>query len=483
MAAVDVPWAIEARPGQNFGEGQGDLINAYGVKDGEIVKLKRAPGLQRYLTREAADRTARGIHGIPSRLIHVWAGKVETTYADGTTQLIANALPGTDRVSIASNLREDPLPQVVIVADAGTYLLDLDANDVDPYPDADLGPVVYVEYYSGYFFFAKANGYIVASDLQSVDIDPLSTYRAEYAADGLLALKSTGSNLLAFGQTTTEVLVDLGSSPFPAGRQAVLDVGLIGKWAVAGGANQWEHGVLWAASDCTVRRLNGLKADIISTEDVAADITRAKDIVDGIVAKVYGFGQQAIFSITCVEQGWTWEYNVLTGVWHRRDSYGLAYWRAQHTVRWLNRWLTQDITTTGAIFEIVDGLFWEDSGRLRSRFESGPIKQFPAAVRIPSVDIDCTVALGKVGVPSPFETNPAVMVSWSHDGGANWSNPLARSLGQIGRFATKVTVNNLGRSTHQGTRIRLDVVDPVPFVLVGGVVTRARPSRPRQVGA
>lgn len=485
---VEIPWPLTAAPGQAPGEGQGDLINAYAVRNGDALQIKRTPGLQRVQAYAGVNKIARGMHAIPSRRIDVWGGKVETTYPNGTVQPIANSLPGNDRVTIASNLREDPLPQVVIVANTGAFVVDLDANEVIPYPDADLGSAICVEYYAGYFFFAKANGDIVASDLQNLDIDPLSKARAEYAADGLQRLKSTGATLLAFGDKTIEVWADVGASPFPAVRQTAIDVGLIGKWAVAGGANEWEHGTLWVATDCTVRKLNGLKPDIVSNEDVAADLANARLYPNEIVASVYGFGQQAIWSVTCPRFGWTWEYNVLSGAWHRRDSYGLPFWRPQHTLNWRGQWLAQDILESGLVLTVADGYFAEDDAgvavnRMRSRIESAALKQFPANIRIPSIDIDCTVGLGRVGVPSPFETDPAVMISWSHDGGANWGNPLARSLGKVGQFAKKVDVRNLGRSTHHGVRIRLDITDPVAFTLNSAISTRTRASRPRQAGA
>jgi hypothetical protein len=77
-------------------------------------------------------------------------------------------------------------------------------------------------------------------------------------------------------------------------------------------------------------------------------------------------------------------------------------------------------------------------------------------------------------------TNPAVMVSWSKDGGATWSRPIARSFGRIGRYAAKVSVNGLGRSTAHGLRLRCDVIDPVPAVLRGAVAT-TKTSGPRAV--
>lgn len=135
----------------------------------------------------------------------------------------------------------------------------------------------------------------------------------------------------------------------------------------------------------------------------------------------------------------------------------------------------------GKVFEVMQGVYHEDGQRMRFLCESGPMKTFPASVRIPSVEIDVSVAIGKLNVPSPYETDPAIMVSWSHDGGANWSNPLARSLGRLGRYGTLVSVRNLGRSTHHGTRIRVEATDPVPIVIQGGVARNISPSRPRQV--
>jgi hypothetical protein len=224
--------------------------------------------------------------------------------------------------------------------------------------------------------------------------------------------------------------------------------------------------------------MEGMTPKIISNDDVSFDIYGYRDLPEAIVAQVYAFENQAVFSISTPD--WTWEYNVSSGSWHRRDSYGLPFWRATSATQHNARWYAQDLLDA-RLFEIAQEVFSEDGERMRFRCESGPMKQFPASMRLPSIDIDCISALGKTRVPSPFETNPAMEISWSHDGGANWSRPVTRSMGREGRYANKITVNNLGRSTHHGTRIRVDVVDPVPATITGGVSTKVRPSRPRQV--
>ena len=73
------------------------------------------------------------------------------------------------------------------------------------------------------------------------------------------------------------------------------------------------------------------------------------------------------------------------------------------------------------------------------------------------------------------------MFCWSKDGGATWGRPVARSFGRIGRYASKITLNGLGRSTAHGLRIRCDVVDPVPAVLRSAVAQRTKQSGPRAV--
>jgi hypothetical protein len=69
----------------------------------------------------------------------------------------------------------------------------------------------------------------------------------------------------------------------------------------------------------------------------------------------------------------------------------------------------------------------------------------------------------------PIETNPEVSISWSDDGGVNWSNPVLRRLGAQGETKARLTLLNTGLSGPQGRRWRLDVSDPVYVGFLGGV--------------
>ena len=479
MAVIQIPWPTNAMPGRYPSEGQGDLINAYACKVGNFVEIRRTPGLKTFLElEEPTARFARGTTVTPDHLIHVWDEEVYVRHISGTDIPVSTALPGIDPVTIAVNARPTGA-QVVIVTSLASYTLDPASGTLATYADANLGSVTSVEYFSGYFFFTRTNGEILASPLRNTTpIDPLSIARAEYSGDRLLRLKSVGNALLAFGERTVEVWVDVGGSPFPCTRQTAVDVGLLGRWAVGGGANVWGNGVFFVASDYTVRYMAGLAPKIISTDPVSQDIYKYRDDVDSIYAQVYEFENQNVLSLSTPD--WTWEYNILTGAWHRRDSYAMKCWRGYWAVPFDKRWYVQD-GQRGAVLEVAQDVFDEPGTRMRFRAESAPMSAFPASVRIPSIDIDAVVATGVNGRPSPFETNPAIEISWSHDGGANWGNPVTRSFGRAGRYATKITVNGLGRSTSLGCRVRADVTDPVPVVIRGGLSTSAVMSRARQV--
>ena len=113
---------------------------------------------------------------------------------------------------------------------------------------------------------------------------------------------------------------------------------------------------------------------------------------------------------------------------------------------------------------------------LIARCESAPIKEQPANIRMAAIFLDFTVGFDVAGVPEP-----AVFLSWSHDGGATWSNPLERHIGGKGEYRTLITLRSTGRSSHQGMRLRWECIDPVPVVFHGGVSPRTTATRPRQV--
>jgi hypothetical protein len=521
MPPVQLPFPITALPGRRPGEGQGDLVNVYARKVGNLIRYQRVPGATRftvpmYVSPTAVTFAPRGQIVVDNYLVSVWGDKVWRTLASGITEMLAGlAVPGTGPVTLARNMRS--MPEVVMVADNTPFSIDLNlglTGTVQAYPVSTeagvpagtiLGQVNSVDYFSGYFIYSRPySGEIVASDLQTMQWKTLSFARAESSPDGLLRVFSAQPMLLACGTDTIEIYQDVGSTPFPLQRVTVMPVGLLGTWAIAGGASKWDRPVCFVANDHTVRQLKGYDPIIVSNEDVVADIEAAATagLAEELIAQAYTHGDNAIWSLT--SPSWTWEYNLSTGAWHRRQSYQpdmtppqAAPWRAYFATRFANRWISQDLFDGGLIevtseasqepaitrprtvrnnvgVEVVINVALE--APLVARCESGPTKDVPANVRMPTIFLDFTVGFNVAAAP-----DPVVLLSWSHDGGATWSNPLERHLGGKGEFRTLVRLNGTGRSSTQGMRLRWECADPVPLAFHSAVSPRTSASRPRQV--
>lgn len=521
MPPVQLPFPVTALPGRRPGEGQGDLINVYARKVGNIIRFQRVPGTARFTPPmfgpSTTTFTPRGQLFVDPYLISVWGDKVWRTLPNGTSEVLAGTpVPGTGPVTMARNMR--PQAEVVLVAEQTAYYVNLSfgpTGTVQPYPfstevgvpaSTPIGQVNSVDYFSGYFIFSRPYaGEIVASDLQTMQWKTLSFTRAEAAPDGLLRVFSAQPILLACGTDTIEVYQDIGASPFPLQRVTVVPVGLLGTWAIAGGASRWDRPLCFVAHDRTVRQMRGYDPTIVSNEDVVADIEEVATagLAERLYAQVYTHGDNAIWALS--SPTWTWEYNLSTGSWHRRRSYQPENptpepvpWRSYFATLFNHRWIGQDFIDGGLVEVTTDAMSEPSITRKRTvrnagtgaevdidvslaapliaRCESGPTKDVPANARMSAIYLDFTVGFNVVGVP-----DPSVFLSWSHDGGATWSNPLERHIGGRGEYRTLVTLRGTGRSSHQGMRLRWECADPIPIAFHSAVAPRTTASRPRQV--
>src|SRR6187200_3411202 len=108
MPPVPIPWPTNAMPGRWLGEGQGDLINAYAAKQGDIVRIRRMPGLKRFLSVPYGPGpvpTPRGQFSFrDARLLHAWSNQLRVF--DGLVDMpVAGALSGDEPVTFAANMR------------------------------------------------------------------------------------------------------------------------------------------------------------------------------------------------------------------------------------------------------------------------------------------------------------------------------------------------------------------------------------------
>ncbi len=474
---VAIPLPLSSSPGYlGLQEASGRLVNLYAVPlprprkrgEPEPAKRVRVPGMTSFLT--STQSGFRGMYSVGGTLYVAFDGFLYTGTSAGGALTPHSALPGTARVYFASNNAASPA--IAVVTENGAFQI-LAASNIS-WPDADLPQPSTVFSLDGYIVFTIGDGRIFATDLNSTAVNNLSFGRLEAKPDPPVRGVPFAGRALFFGSQTLEVWTDVGASPFPFQRAAVVPFGLLGVDAVAGWEDGWGAGLLWVAHDGTVRQLNGYTADKVSPPDLDQLISR-EDHPELLLASVYMFDGHAMWSITGSD--FTWSYDINTQKWHERQSHLTNRWRGLQTWNAFGRWLVGDrgvpdlysvgeYLNDGNVYSI-DENFREADDPMVARLESGPVQQFPQRVRVARADFNIETGVGNTLGEDPIETDPEVDISWSDDGGINWSNPLTRKLGRQS-VNQDISVFRTGMSTRQGRRWRLDISDPVYVSIFGG---------------
>src|SRR5512139_1556177 len=478
-----IPFPTSTSPGQKPQESKGRLINIYAEERGDEVVWHRAPGLkilgstdttwvswsfpfeEWFLVREQPTGNGVFLGGVlvNNSLYARFGTKLYTVDSSGALTTLTGTLTGSEKTFFARN--NAATPDVVFVCSDGAFIISASAKTA--YPDVDLpASPTCVCFHDGYFMFGYGTGKIQASGVNSTSINALDFTTTESNPDGISRLWSHKGLLYAAGPATIEVYgTPINSTAFPLTRQGYnITPGLISAWAVAGFEPEFGNFPIYVGSDNTVRWLKGSVPDKISPPDLDFLIASVTDKTT-LEALCYISRGNTFWQLS--SDTWTWVYNLNTGTWHERQSYGLSRSLMSLSVPAFDKWLVGD-TQAYYLLEIDPERLLEVSAPLVATIESDAAKDFPNRVRVARADFDFTVGVGDVTGTDPIETDPTVMVCWSDDGGVNWTNPWNRKLGKQAISTQRVTVLNTGLSGPMGRRWRLTVSDPVHFGLMGG---------------
>lgn len=482
MADADIPFPLSSAPGRSPPESAGRLVNCFAealerksgssavkptVYGGEAkagAVHRRVPGLPVFSTAaNLSDTGCRGFLEVNGALYSVIGQHLYLFSSDGS-QVTVGAVAGTKKVFMARN-NKVPNPDKVMVTENGAFTFTDVA--VSAYPDNDLPVPISVTFQDGYFIFPIGDGRVFSSDLNDTAINSLAFVKAESKPDGLFRAIAFNNQILLLGQNSTEFWIDTANTApaFPYSRSTSIPRGLVSTTAIAGHEDGFGGAALiWVADHNRVVKLNGYGTDDISPPDLDRLIESVADKTT-LEASVYvasGAPRWVLSSNT-----WSWEFNLNSQKWNERESYGLTRWRGTQGVWAFGKWIVGD-TQSGALFTVDSSFAGEGSNRLRYFIESGPVQDFPHRTRIARIDFDFDTGVGNAAGTGTPETDPVVEISWSDDGGTNWSQPVFRPLGQQGRTDTRVTVNNVGQSGPRGRRWRLAVSDDVYAALIRG---------------
>jgi hypothetical protein len=260
------------------------------------------------------------------------------------------------------------------------------------------------------------------------------------------------------GPESTEVWTNVGTSPFPFARSFVIPRGIAGAYCVTGFEDGFSRPPIWVGDDNGVHQYAGAETQKISPP-VLDELIEA--VSDKSTLEMCCYVTRGHPMVQLSSEDWSWVFDLNTKRWHERDSYELVRSRISQTAYAFGKWLCGD-TETGNVQEITSSAFDEIDDPLRYRLESGPVPDFPYGVVVGRADFNFVTGVGVASGSDPDQTNPTVEISWSDDGGQNWSIPGHRKLGR--QSVTKELISLIaetGRSSWHGRRWRIDVSDAV----------------------
>lgn len=347
---------------------------------------------------------------------------------------------GSGHVSFAATA-----DQLIMTAGAGMYLTEGAGVTQIAFPDS--ANVLKVGYLAGRFLaLREGSDQYYWSDVNDASTwDALSFASAESEPDRLLDLVTYGDYLVLFGSKTVEfhtksIDPDL---PFVAETGRVFDRGI----RATGCAVRFDNSVAWVGENNIVYVVGNVPQRISEPgveERIEASAT----------CTLWSFffeGHE--FLVVRLDSG-SWLYDAQTRQWCEFTSWGRVNWRARCAID--GPVFGDD--ETGTLWRFGDG-YLDAGGVLERRFRAG--------IPLASSEVFNAVRLsanpGRTGALSGQYANPVVEMRSSRDGGAKWTAWRQTSLGEQGKYRTRIEWRRCGQFDDPGALFEFRVTDPEPF--------------------
>ncbi|TAJ89734.1 packaged DNA stabilization protein [Reyranella sp.] len=436
------------------------LVNLYAEKAPEGSKcpvvLYGTPGLKPFGT--VGDDTVRaGIQGqgYAYVLSGSWAYRVES---NGTATLCTGDLipPVGDAFMINNGLQIGLLtvPDTFVIEGTTVTKITDEAYPVEGASSLD--------YMDGYGIWTKndTSGEWFVSDLRDLEsLDALDFASAESNPDGLLRVLADHGEAWLFGTDSTEVWSNTGASPFPFERipGARLERGC----AAARSPAKLDNSVFWLGNDRIVYRADGFRPQRISTHEVE-EILRTGTVSD---ARGFTYSQagHTFYMLTLPSLNRTVVYDAATSWWHERQSgTGLTptKWNANCMFEAFGKTLVGG--ERGAVYELDLDTFTDAGEAIRRAAASMPI--YPDGNRAIMHKMELELETG-VGLNVGQGSQPEVMMRFSDDAGATWSNERRAKIGAKGKRRMRAMWERNGMFRER--MYEFSISDPVKVALHG----------------
>jgi hypothetical protein len=458
---VALVFARTSNPGRDGQESATRLINGYTELQGADGKSSQpvysCPGLTRW-DDAGFDGPCRGLIEVRGFGLYAVLGNQAVRFFNGTSSQILGAVPGTGPVRMQRNMRN--APQIGVVTEDGQYfIVDTDTGTAAPstaMASGVLPPPNSIAFLDGYFIFGIHDGRFFHSQVNDGDnVNALSFAYAESQPGGVVSVAALRGALVVLGQRGMEIWENAGSAPFAFARNRTnIELGCIAPNSVT----NTRDSLIWVDDHGSVVMMRGSEPVRISNHGLERDIA-ALSVEDraGIRGLSYYFQGHEVCSLT--SSGWTWEYDMATGLWHQRRSHNRANWLACSSAPFGDQII---------LGNDVDGrLFYLDADAQRDGSDpfvlevTGQIMHdFPHGLIYDALEIDAVRGSGTANSGGDAE-DPQIVLTWSDDGGRTWEGGLTRSLGKTGEYTKRIRFDRLGQSRGTGRLFRFSASAPV----------------------
>jgi hypothetical protein len=349
--------------------------------------------------------------------------------------------------------------QLTILTDSGKAFY-TDGTTLSEITDQDYQLSSSVTTLDGYTIFAKQN----SNQIFISEVNNTASYNAleftlvQSQSDNIVRVFANQGQLWIFKQYSTEIYYDSGnlSFPFQQVNGANVQRGCSAKFSVASD----DTGIYWLGDDRVIYKAQGYNPQKISTFAIDAKIQNY-GIANDAFAFIYTDRGHKFYCITFPTEGVTWEYDIITDLWHERQSHDITRWRANSMAFFSGQYLIGDYLQ-GLIFQTDATNYTENGSSIPNEIISAT--QFDDFSRV-SVDRLLLKMDTGIGITDGQGSDPQIMLQVSTDGGYTWGNELWQPIGQIGEYNTLVFWQRLGFGRQFTFKFRIS--DPVRVAIQG----------------
>jgi hypothetical protein len=337
------------------------------------------------------------------------------------------SVAGTGRVLVTGDESH-----VNFVSDGDMYTWNY--STMTPVTDPDAPTAQWIANLDGYYITSSGGQFFVSSNRDITAWDALDFASAEKYPDDIVTGIVDHGELILFGASSFEVWYNSGDADFPLSK-VPSGHGEVGCISVYGPA-KLDNSVFFPGSDGVVYRLNGYAPQRISTHAIETAIARATD--REFIGLAWTENGHKFYAINCDD--FCLVFDVVTGEWHQRQSYGYDNWRVCFTAQMSGETFVGD-SLSNKVAKLSGDSFTEFDGIIRSEGTCPPISGAGKPLIHHSLEIVMEGGTGTLSV-----TSPQLMLCWSDDNGKSWSSELWRTLGAQGDYGRRMIFNRLGKA-------------------------------------